>query len=94
MREMRNNLRVRYRFGLNTVSRVADNTSTVQDAASTSAGCSSSVPVNIIPDRFSIRRDINVEDAGPSTSTSRVSYIHDTVSLSVVLSPSHLFANV
>ena len=53
----------------------------MQDAASTSASCSSSIPVNLIPDRFSVRRDINVEDAGPSTSTSRVSSIHDTVSL-------------
>ncbi|XP_076674371.1 uncharacterized protein LOC143372216 [Andrena cerasifolii] len=35
----------------------------------------------LVPDRFSARRDINVEDTGPSTSTSRVSNIHDTFSL-------------
>ena len=86
MREVRSNLRLRYRAALNTVSRVADNTFNVQDAASTSAGCSSSTPVNLIPDRFSARRDINVEDTGPSTSTSRVSNIHDTLPLPCVTS--------
>ena len=91
MREIRSNLRVRYRSGLNTVSRVADNTSNVQDVASTSADCSSSAAVNLIPDRFSARRDINVEDAGSSTSTSRVSNIHETVSLSCGTSPEPSF---
>ena len=82
MRKVRSNLRVRHRSAFNTVRRVVDNTSTVQDAANTSAGCSSSAPVNFIPDRCSARRNINVDDAGPSTSTtSRVSNIHDTLSM-------------
>ncbi|XP_076664960.1 uncharacterized protein LOC143367220 [Andrena cerasifolii] len=73
-------------YACDTVRRVGDNSSTVQDAAGTSAGCSSSAPVNLIPDRFSDRRDINVEDAGPSTSTSHVSNLRDTVLLSCATS--------